>query len=200
MGRPKKIKAIEENTLTEKQEKFCQAYIEFGNKSEAYRQAYDADAMNTNSVRVAANEVFNVPNVSLRIAELQKELRERNKVKIDDVLGYLADMIKFDIAEVYDENGKMKSIHDIPKPHREMISSVKVYQDFLNIDGQKELIGETKEVRILNKLDVIEKFMKHFGAYEKDNQQKKSEVTINLSELTTEELIDRAKAIKKLNE
>ena len=165
--------------LTEKQERFCQAYIEFGNKSEAYRQAYDADSMNSNSVRVAANEVFNVPNVSLRIEELQKEARERNKVKIDDVIGYLADMIKFDIAEIYEEDGRMKSIHDIPKPHREMISSVKVYEDFMNIDGQREKIGETKEVRLLNKLDVIEKFMKHFGAYEKDNGQKnQSQVTI----------------------
>lgn len=165
-------------SLTEKQERFCQAYIELGNKSEAYRQAYDADCMNSVSVRVAANEVFNVPNVSLRIEQLQSEARERNKVKIDDVLGYLADMIKFDIAEIYDENGQLKSIHDIPKPHREMISSVKVYEDFMNIDGQREKIGETKEVRLLNKLDVIEKFMKHFGGYEKDNSQKSSAVTI----------------------
>lgn len=164
--------------LTEKQEAFCQAYIQFSNKSEAYRIAYDADAMNSNSVAVAAQEVFKNPNVALRIAELQKELRERNKVKIDDVIGYLADMIKFDIAEIYEEDGRMKSIHDIPKPHREMISSVKVYEDFMNIDGQREKIGETKEVRLLNKLDVIEKFMKHFGGYEKDNGQKTAGVTI----------------------
>jgi len=165
--------------LTEKQEKFCQAYIELSDKSKAYRVAYDADAMNSNSVAVAAQEVFKNPNVTLRIEELQKELRERNKVKIDDVIGYLADMIKFDIAEIYEENGRMKSIHDIPKPHREMILSVKVYEDFMNVDGQREKIGETKEVRLLNKLDVIEKFMKHFGAYEKDNGQKnQSQVTI----------------------
>lgn len=164
--------------LTEKQERFCQAYIEFGNKSEAYRRAYDADSMNSNSVRVAANEAFNVPNVSLRIEELQKEARERNKVKIDYVLGVLADMIKFDIAEIYDENGRLKSIHDIPKAHREMISSIKVYEEFMNIVGQKELIGEVKEVKLLNKLDVIEKFMKHLGGYEKDNSQKTAGVTI----------------------
>lgn len=165
--------------LTEKQERFCQAYIEFGNKSEAYRDAYEADAMNSNSVRVAANEVFNTPNVTLRIEELQKEIRERNKVKIDDVLGVLADMIKFDIAEIYDDEGRLRPIKDIPKPHREMINSVKVYEDFMNIDGQREKIGETKEVKILNKLDVIEKFMRHLGAYEKDNSQKpQSQVTI----------------------
>lgn len=168
-------------SLTEKQERFCQAYIEFGNKSEAYRDAYDADAMNANSVRVAANEVFNTPNVALRIEELQKEIIERNKVKIDDVLGVLADMIKFDIAEIYDENGRLKSIHDIPKPHREMIGSIKVYEEFMNIAGQRELIGEVKEVKLLNKLDVIEKFMKHLGGYEKDNQQKKPESTAQIN-------------------
>jgi len=165
--------------LTEKQERFCQAYIEFGNKSEAYRQAYDAEAMNSNTVHVKACELFKDGNVTVRIEELQKEARERNKVKIDDVLGYLADMIKFDITELYEEDGRMKSIHDIPKPHREMISSVKVYEDFMSIDGQREKVGETKEVRLLNKLDVIEKFMKHFGGYEKDNGQKNtSQVTI----------------------
>lgn len=181
--------------LTEKQEKFCQAYIEFGNKSEAYRQAYDADAMNVNSVRVAANEVYNVPNVSLRIEELQKEIRERNKVKIDDVLGVLTDMLKFDISELYDENDNLKSIKEIPKEHRQMILSIKSFEEFQGSGVQRELIGYTKEVRTLNKLDVIEKFMKHLGGYEKDNYQKKIEVTNNI---ITDEKIAEIKS--KLND
>lgn len=170
---------IEESKLTEKQERFCQAYIEFGEKGRAYRDAFDADSMNSNSIAVEANKLFKDPKITLRVKELQDEIRERNKIKIDDVLGVLADMIKFDIAEIYDENGKLKSIHDIPKQHREMISSVKVYEEFINIGGQRELIGEVKEVRLLNKLDVIEKFMKHLGAYKEDNSQKNtSQVTI----------------------
>lgn len=168
--------------LTEKQERFCQAYIEFGDKGKAYRDAYDADAMNSNSVSVEANTMFKDPKITLRVEELQNEARERNKVKIDDVLGYLSDMIKFDIAEIYQEDGSLKSIHDIPKPHREMINSIKVYEDFANIGGEREKVGETKEVRLLNKLDVIEKFMKHFGGYEKDNKQK-SEGSVTIFQL-----------------
>jgi phage terminase small subunit len=156
--------------LTDKQELFCLAYVELGDKNKAYRQAYDADAMNSNSVNVAAQEVFKNPTVTLRIEELQSEIRERNKIKIDDVLSVLSDMIKFDISELYDENDNLKSIHDIPKAHRQMISSVK--SDHLY--GGKEIIGETKEIKTLNKLDVIEKFMKHLGGYEKDNSQKSS--------------------------
>jgi len=161
--------------LTDKQEAFCQSYVELNDRSAAYRVAYDAEAMNSNSVRVAAHEVFNNPNVTLRIEELQSEIRERNKIKIDDVLSVLSDMIRFDISELYDENDNLKSIHEIPKAHRQMISSIK--SDHLY--GGKEIIGETKEVKTLNKLDVIEKFMKHLGAYEKDNGQKNtSQVTI----------------------
>lgn len=177
--------------LTEKQERFCQAYIEFGEKGRAYRDAFDADAMNSNSVAVEANKLFKDPKITLRVKELQDEIRERNKVKIDDVLGVLADMIKFDIAEIYDENGRLKSIHDIPKQHREMISSVKVYEEYITVSGQRELMGETKEVRLLNKLDVVEKFMKHLGAYEKDNNQKQTNITV--SPLIPEE-------IKKIND
>jgi phage terminase small subunit len=161
--------------LTEKQEAFCNAYIESGNKNEAYRQAYDASVMNSNSVNVAAQELFKNPIITLRIEELQAEIRERNRIKIDDVIGILADMIRFDISELYDENDNLKSIHDIPKSHRQMISSVK--SDHLY--SGKEIIGETKEIKTLNKLDVIEKFMKHLGAYKEDNNQKtQSQVTI----------------------
>ena len=37
--------------LTVKQEAFCQNYLELGNASEAYRQAYDAEDMNSNVVK-----------------------------------------------------------------------------------------------------------------------------------------------------
>ena len=44
--------------LTPKQEQFCQLHIELGNVSEAYRQAYDADSMNENTVNLKAKEAL----------------------------------------------------------------------------------------------------------------------------------------------
>lgn len=44
--------------LTPKQARFCQAYLETGNASEAYRQAYDASRMKAASVhRLAKNDL-----------------------------------------------------------------------------------------------------------------------------------------------
>jgi len=197
MGRPKKIKAPEEikpiPSLTPKQEAYCQAFIQTNDKSASYRIAYDADAMNINTVNVKAWELHSNGKITDRITILQNELRERNKIKIDDVLGVLADMIKFDIAEIYDDEGRLKPIKEIPKHHREMISSVKVYEDFMNIGGQREKVGETKEVKILNKLDVIEKFMKHLGAYEKDNQQKAMVLNIDDKKELLAKILQKAK-------
>lgn len=47
--------------LTIKQEAFCQAYIETGNASEAYRTAYAADKMKPEAVHVQACKLQDNP-------------------------------------------------------------------------------------------------------------------------------------------
>jgi phage terminase small subunit len=72
--------------LTEKQEAFCQAYIENGgNKSEAYRTAYNAENMGEPSINVEAHRIFKSPNIALRVLELQEEHRERHNVTVDSL-------------------------------------------------------------------------------------------------------------------
>lgn len=68
--------------LTPKQEAFAMAYIETGNASEAYRQAYDAENMKAESIWVAACRVLGDTNVGLRVAELQEEARKRHSVTV----------------------------------------------------------------------------------------------------------------------
>lgn len=72
--------------LTEKQEKFCLAFVETSNKSEAYRMAYDCSKMKPESVWRKAVEVFDNVNVAARIKQLQDEAAARNRVTVDDLL------------------------------------------------------------------------------------------------------------------
>jgi len=180
-------------TLTEKQEKYCQHYLISGNQSTAYRIAYDAEAMNQNSVGVEACKLHADPRISLRIKELQKEAYERNKIEIDEIIQTLAGMVRFDIADLYDENGALLQIKQIPLHARQMISELYVDE----IKMQDAVIGHSKKIKTINKLDAVEKLMKHLGGYEKDNKQKK--ITVDLSSLTTQELVERAKAISKID-
>lgn len=70
--------------LTVKQEAAVQAYIENGgNKSEAYRTAYNAENMSNECLWVKACELFKVGKVAVRVIELQEEHRQRHNVTVD---------------------------------------------------------------------------------------------------------------------
>ncbi|KMK17787.1 terminase [Pluralibacter gergoviae] len=72
--------------LTIKQEAFCQAYIETGNASEAYRKAYAADRMKPESVNRKAKELLDNGKIAARIVALQGEHRQRHNLTVDDLL------------------------------------------------------------------------------------------------------------------
>lgn len=179
---------MKSDNLTIKQEAFCQAYIRLGDKSAAYREAYSTSRMKPESINVKAVHLSNEVKISTRIDFLRQEIKEDNKATISEVLNTLSDMLRFDISELYDSNGNLKNIHSIPKKARLMISQLETDEIYL----KNETIGQVKKVKVFDKMQAVEKFMKHFGAYEKDNSQKKPEAAItvkpDLSKLSPEAL------------
>ena len=166
--------------LTDKQEAYCQNYVVCNNQSAAYRIAYDADAMNVNTVHAEACRLHANPNVSARIKVLQTEAYERNKATIDELVSVLSGMVRFDIGDLYDDNNNLLNIKDMPVHARQMISQLDSDELYMSISGQKEVVGVTKKVRTIQKLDAVEKLMKHLGGYEKDNFQKKPDIVTGL--------------------
>ena len=70
--------------LTPKQEAFARAYVETGNASEAYRQAYEvAETTKPESVWSNASQVLADTKVAQRVMELQEAARERTLVTIE---------------------------------------------------------------------------------------------------------------------
>ena len=165
---------MEEKILTDKQEKYCQAYVVCANQSTAYRMAYDAESMNSNTIAVKACELHSKGNITVRIRELQQEAYERNKITIDELIQSMAGMVRFDIAELYTEHGALKNIHDIPKEVRQMIGEYTA--DEMKIGEM--VIGHTKKVKVIDKLAAIEKLMKHLGGYREDNEQRQPQSSV----------------------
>ena len=158
-------------TLSIKREAFCQEYIVDRNAHKAAIRAGYSD----NSARVTSSRIMADENVQKRLRELEAEIIERNKITIDELVETLSYQVRFDIAELYDENGKLKNIHDIPKEIRNSITELTVDEIIVG----KEVIGQAVKVKISNRNDSIDKLMKHLGGYEKDNGQKvKEEKTI----------------------
>ena len=68
--------------LTPKQESFCLAYIETGNASEAYRQAYDAENMKPETINRKAKVELDKGKIRARLEALQAEHRKRRDVTV----------------------------------------------------------------------------------------------------------------------
>jgi len=71
--------------LTVKQEKFAQKYVETSNASEAYRQSYNAENMNVDSIKIEASRLMDNPNIALTVKTLRDELKERHNVTVDSL-------------------------------------------------------------------------------------------------------------------
>lgn len=75
--------------LTPKQEAFCLAYLETGNASEAYRQAYSTSKMKTETITRKAKELLDNGKITARLNELRQPILERHAITIDDLLAEL---------------------------------------------------------------------------------------------------------------
>ena len=63
-------------TLTNKQEAFCQKYVETGNASEAYRQAYGTTAK-PSTVMPKASRLLASGKIGARVAELRESIVQK---------------------------------------------------------------------------------------------------------------------------
>lgn len=83
--------------LSVKQEKFCNYYIECGNASEAYRRAYSCSNMKDESINVKAVELLNNGKITVRVKELQEELKRKSDITKEEVLNMLKSFMYADI-------------------------------------------------------------------------------------------------------
>ena len=80
--------------LTPKQEKFCQVYIETGNASEAYRQAYNTEKMKPESVNSKGYQLLQQVQITARLDELRAEHKTRHEITVDTLVAELEEARK----------------------------------------------------------------------------------------------------------
>jgi len=87
--------------LTVKQENFCLAYMETGNASEAYRRAYNADAMKAETVNKRASELMTNGAITGRIEVLRGKVEAKALLTIERLTNDLLRIAKKgeDLAE-----------------------------------------------------------------------------------------------------
>ena len=85
--------------LTGKQEKFCLAYTETGNASEAYRQAYNCSKMKQETIKRNAFRLTEMSKIRATLEQLQADAAARNEITVDDLIKELEDARQVAIAD-----------------------------------------------------------------------------------------------------
>lgn len=87
---------------------------------------------------------------------------ERTKVDADWLLMRLADEAEADIADLYNEEGSLKPIHEWPEIWRKgLVSGVDVHQEYTYEEGQKVPDGMVLKVRLSDRIKRLELIGKH---------------------------------------
>ena len=150
--------------LTAKNKRFCEEYIKDLNGGEAAIRA----GYGSKESRTRASKLLVKPEVANYLDQLQAKLAKRNEITIDELIQDLAEMKNIDVADLYDEDGLPIDISRLPASFTRCIQEV--------IETKSGL-----KIKFYSKLDAIEKLAKHLGFYEKDNNQSKAEMSINIT-------------------
>jgi len=155
--------------LTPRQEKFAQEYVLTGNASEAYRRAYPASLKwKENAVQVGGSKLLAKPIVSVRVKELQGEVKEKFDISAERLLLEQSRLALFDQRRLFDENGRLLHPKDFPDDAAAAVSSIKVTRR--TVAGSEDAISEDViEVKLWSKNAALDSLFKNKGLYEKNN-------------------------------
>jgi phage terminase small subunit len=152
--------------LTPKKRRFCEEYVKDLNATQAAIRA----GYSENSARSQGQRMLTIVDIQNYIKKLQAEISARNKMTVDECVQALSAMARFDINDLYNEDGTFKDFKDIPKEARLVIEGLESDE----ITSQGMTVGVTKKVKLSSRRANIIELMKHLGGYEKDNKQKES--------------------------
>lgn len=157
---------METKKLTPQQELFARNVASGKSQSESYRIAYPkSKKWKDEAVWAQASQLMAISHVSLRVAELQTKASDKTEVTLIYVLEKLAELLNFNLKDIFNEDGTMKPIHELTDAQAACIQDYQVEEIWGGRGENREQIGVLKKVKIVDKLSTIDKYMRKFGAY-----------------------------------
>jgi len=112
------------------------------------------------AARSSASEFLTIPNIKKYIESQQEARSKRTGIDADWMLKRLAEEAEADLADIFDDGGNLKPIHQMPKIWRQgLIGGVDVIRN-----GDDETISKIKLSDRVKRLELIGKHVK-VGAF-----------------------------------
>lgn len=168
--------------MTEKQKNFCNEYIKDFNATRAYKTAYPSCQKDETASALGSRMLRN-DKVKAYISKLQEELKEQGQITQQMIMQELAKIGFSDVRKLYNENGNLLNIQDIDDNTAGAISSVESFEEYDGRGNDREYIGDTKKIKMLDKTKALELLGKQIGMFKDKmelSQDKPFEVNISI--------------------
>lgn len=167
--------------MTDAQKRFCDEYLIDLNATKAYKVAYPKCKKDETASAAGSRLLGNV-KVQEYISEKMKEREKRTEITQDKVLKELSNIAFLDIRKLYNDSGGLKNIQDIDEETAKAISSLETLEEYDGYGEDREQIGDTQKVKLLDKVKALELLGKHLGMF--------SDVNVNMKNAVQVELVD----------
>ena len=164
-------KSITKTGLTAKQELFCLEYAKDFNGT----RAAIAAGYSKNAAAITGFQNLRKTNIQKRLAQLVNTIFADEEAAVKDIVRKLIIMADYDPAEMYDQNGNLKSIHDIPEKIRRNIQSIKTNRTEIS----EAVFTEVAEIKTPDRLKAVELLGRYLKMFT-DIVEHKGNVTLEI--------------------
>lgn len=154
--------------MTNAQKIFCNEYLIDLNATRAYKVAYP-NCKKDSTARTNGSKLLTNTNIQSFINRKMEEREKRTEITQDMVIQELARIAFLDIRKLYNENGNLKNIQDIDENTVKAISSLETLEEYEGYGKDREKIGDTQKVKLLDKTKALELLGKHLGIFKETN-------------------------------
>lgn len=175
--------------MTDAQKKFCDEYLIDLNATKAYKVAYP-NCKKDETANAASSRMLRNVKVQEYISERMKQREQRTEITQDMVIKELAKIAFLDIRKLYTENGQLKNIADIDSDTAGAISQLETLEEYDGYGDDREKIGDTQKVKLLNKTKALELLGRHLGIFNdkidvnvKEKEEKKNAISDILNQM-----------------
>lgn len=147
-----KVKEYDWEGFSDKERLFCYEYpLDKNATKAALRAGY--------SPRSAAKigwELLQKPKIRARIDEMMASTYQKLELNRETIIQELMALALSDIGDMFNEDGSLKPLHEIPAATRRAISAIDIEELFEGKGEEREHIGYTKKLRIWDKVKALE--------------------------------------------
>jgi phage terminase small subunit len=150
----------DKSALTPKQQRFVQEYLVDLNATQAaIRTGYSKK-----TAEVQGSTLLRNPKVAAAVSKAQAKTSDKLEITRERIIREYACMAFLDPRDIFEDDGSVKLIRDMPESARRALASFDVTEIFDNADGdQKQAIGLLKRIKFHGKREALRDLSEMLG-------------------------------------